>query len=94
MNLITRTGKEKMKVKEKLQLIFRDLFEDDSIELNDSMTSNDLEDWDSLMHINLIIYIEEEFKIKLTTSESFNTQSVGEFINLIVKKIVENEKSN
>jgi acyl carrier protein len=83
-----------MKVKEKLQLIFRDLFEDDSIELNDSMTSNDLEDWDSLMHINLIIYIEEEFKIKLTTSESFNTQSVGELINLIVKKIVENEKSN
>jgi acyl carrier protein len=92
--LITRNGKEKMKVKEKLQLIFRDLFEDDSIELNDSMTSNDIEDWDSLMHINLIICIEEEFKIKLTTNEAFNTKSVGEFINLIVKKIVENEKSN
>jgi len=92
--LITRNGKEKMKVKEKLQLIFRDLFEDDSIELNDSMTSNDIEDWDSLMHINLIIIIEEEFKIKLTTNEAFNTKSVGEFINLIVKKIVENEKSN
>ena len=54
-----------MDTKQKLQDIFRDVFDDDEIELFDEMTSDDVEDWDSLSHVNLILRIEKEFNEKL-----------------------------
>lgn len=74
-------------VREKLQEIFRDIFDDDSIELFDQMTAMDIEDWDSLMHITLILAIEEGFHIKFTTEEVAQTKNVGEFIELIGIKV-------
>lgn len=76
-----------MEIKEKLQEIFRDVFDDDSIELFDDMTSDDVEDWDSLSHITLINEIEKTFNIRFTTSEILNTKNVGEFIKIIEDKI-------
>ena len=74
-------------IMEKLQEIFRDVFDDDSIVLFDEMTSNDVEDWDSLSHINLITDIEAKFGISFTTEEIVETKNVGEFIRVIEGKL-------
>lgn len=76
-----------MDIKRILQEIFRRVFDDDSIILFDGMTANDIEDWDSLMHIDLIIEIEKVFSITFTTEEVLKTSNVGEFIQLIEAKI-------
>ncbi len=76
-----------MDIKKNLQDIFRRIFDDDSILLFDEMTADDIEDWDSLMHIDLIIEIEKVFSIKFTTEEVLKTSNVGEFIRLIEGKI-------
>lgn len=74
-------------VKERLQDIFRDVFDDGSIELFDEMTSEDVEDWDSLSHMTLIGEIERVFAIELTTDEILKAKNVGEFIRVIEKKV-------
>ena len=51
---------------EQLNEVFRDVFDDDTIEVNDQTTSRDIEDWDSLEHINLIAAIETQFGMKFT----------------------------
>ncbi|MDR1447813.1 MAG: acyl carrier protein [Candidatus Ancillula sp.] len=71
----------------KLQDIFRDVFDDDEIEINQDMTANDLEDWDSLMHIQLLVAAEEKFSIKFSTAEVLNLKNVGDFVALIDKKL-------
>lgn len=74
-------------ITEKLQNIFRDVFDDDSIILFDAMTSDDVEDWDSLSHINLITDIETNFGITFTTEEIVKAKNVGEFIQIIENKL-------
>lgn len=71
----------------KLQAIFRDVFDDDEIVLFDEMTSEDVEDWDSLTHINLINDIESEFNITFTTDEIVKAKNVGEFVSMIGAKL-------
>ncbi len=78
-----------MDVKVKLQEIFRDVFDDEEIVLFDEMTSADVEDWDSLSHINLILKIEKEFCIKFTVDEITRTENVGQFIRIIKEKIAD-----
>lgn len=76
-----------MNTKSKLQEIFRDIFDDEELEIFDEMNAEDLEDWDSLTHIQLIVEIEQEFGIKFTTEEVSESKNVGEFIELINSKI-------
>lgn len=58
-----------MSVKATVQEIFQDVFEDPNLEISEEMTAHDVERWDSLEHINLIIATENKFKIKFTTAE-------------------------
>lgn len=76
-----------MDTKAKLQEIFRNVFDDDEIELFDEMTSEDVEDWDSLSHVNLILKIEKEFGVKFTVDEIAQTKNVGQFISIINEKL-------
>lgn len=76
-----------MNIKERLQEIFREVFEDDEIILKEEMTADDIEDWDSLTHIQLIEEIEENFKIDFTLQEVTELKNVGEFISLVEKKL-------
>lgn len=76
-----------MNIKDKLQEIFRDVFDDDEIILFDEMTSEDVEDWDSLTHITLINDIEAQFHIRFTTEEIVGTKNVGEFVRVIEGKL-------
>ena len=70
-------------IHDKLQLIFQDIFDDSAIYLQDSTTAADIEDWDSLMQINLIVAIEEEFQIKFKLSEVEKLRNVGETIRCL-----------
>jgi acyl carrier protein len=54
--------------------------------LRDDLTAADVEGWDSLSHINLIVAVEKEFKIKLTTADIRALTTVGDFIALIARK--------
>lgn len=72
--------------KERLNKIFQDIFDDSTIQLRDDMTAKDVEAWDSLTHIDLIVAVEKDFHIRLTTSEVQKLQNVGDFIRLIAEK--------
>ena len=76
-----------MDVKETLEKIFRDVFEDEDIKLTESTTADDIEDWDSLTHIQLIEEIEQVFKVKFTLQEITGLKNVGEFITLVENKL-------
>ncbi|HHT98055.1 MAG TPA: acyl carrier protein [Clostridiales bacterium] len=76
-----------MSIKKDLEEIFRDVFEDNDLELFDKMSAKDIDDWDSLTHIQLILEIEKAFQVKFTLEEVMKTQNVGEFIDLLTIKI-------
>lgn len=78
---------------ERLSGIFRDVFDDETINIRDDMTSQDIEAWDSLMHIDLIFAIEQEFHIVFSTGEAGSSlKNVGELRALIEKKIADGRK--
>ena len=76
-----------MNVKETLTEVFQDVFDDEELELFDEMTAEDVEEWTSLTHIQLIVAVEKKFGVKFTTVEVMKLKNVGEFIALIEKKI-------
>lgn len=66
--------------------VFRDVFDDESITVTDSTTANDIEDWDSLEHINLIVAIEKRFGIKFSMREVTSMKNVGEMVDIIMER--------
>ncbi len=77
----------KEEIYEKLNEVFRDVFDDEDITVSDSTTADDIEDWDSLEHINLIAAIEQEFGMKFTMGEVVTMKNVGEMVNIIASRI-------
>ena len=63
--------------------IFEQVFDDDSIRVTPELTAKDVDGWDSLTHIRLILTIEKAFKIKFTTSEIGRLETVGDLVALI-----------
>ena len=76
-----------MDTTERLTKAFRKAFDNDTIELTANTTANDIDDWDSFTHINLIIAIELEFGIEFKQSEIQNFANVGELIQCIEGKL-------
>ncbi|MCI9270117.1 MAG: acyl carrier protein [Dorea sp.] len=72
---------------EKLNMIFRNNFDDDGIILSDATSSADIEDWDSLEQINLVVAIQDEFRVKFNIEEVNAMKNVGEMVNYILEKI-------
>ena len=70
----------------RLTTIFQDTFDDSSIALFDAMTAADLDDWDSLQHIVIVLAIEREFAIKLNPAEVGKLENVGKMVDLLVSK--------
>jgi acyl carrier protein len=70
-----------------LQAIFRDVLDNDAILLADHTTASDVEDWDSLTHIQLIVAIEKHFRLKLDSREILSWNTVGEMADALVKRL-------
>jgi len=71
----------------KLQDIFRDIFDDYNLVVNESTSSDDIEDWDSLTQISLTTAIEKEFEVKFTIQEFMELKNVGEMVVLLTSKL-------
>ena len=74
---------------EKLNEIFRDIFDDDSLVITETTTANDVEDWDSIEHINLIDAVEKEFGMKFKMQEVSGMKNVGEMVQIIAERCAE-----
>jgi acyl carrier protein len=72
---------------EKVQTVFRDVFDNDSIEITPDTRAEDIEEWDSLSHVQLIVELEKEFSVKLTSKEIFSWDNVGEMVQALETKI-------
>ncbi len=70
-----------------VQEIFRDIFDENDLVINDTTSSETIEDWDSLNHINLVSAIEKEFKIKFALGELITLKDVGAMVDLMVDKL-------
>ncbi|MBR3282294.1 MAG: acyl carrier protein [Ruminococcus sp.] len=73
-------------VQKRLNSIFCDIFDDESIKISDSTSAADIEDWDSLEHINLIAAVEEEFGMKFRMKEVSGMKNVGEMLDIICER--------
>jgi acyl carrier protein len=74
-------------IKTELTGIFRKVFDDPQVTLRDDLTAAEVEGWDSLSHITLIVSIERAFRIKLTLADIQQLSNVGALIRLIHQKV-------
>ena len=71
----------------KLLFVFKDVFDDRRIKISDETVSTDIVGWDSLMHIQLIAAVQDEFGIEFTVNDAANMKNVGEMVDLILKLV-------
>lgn len=69
--------------------IFRDIFDDEELVISDATSADDIEDWDSLEQINILVAMEKEFNIKFSVSDVGGLENVGQTIDLIERKLAE-----
>ncbi|MBT3728775.1 MAG: acyl carrier protein [Campylobacteraceae bacterium] len=70
-----------------VQDIFRDIFDENELIISDTTSSDEIEDWDSLNHINLVSAIEKEFKIKFSLGELMTLKDVRAMVDLMLEKL-------
>ena len=75
-----------MTIMDSLTDVFRSVFEDDSIVLKPEMTANDVEGWDSLSHVVLILAIENRFHVKFNQKDLMTQKNVGDLVKSIENK--------
>ncbi len=74
-------------LQERLNEIFREVFDDDDIRIAPEMTSNDIDGWDSLSHVNLIVTIEAKFNIRFSQKELLTFKNIGDLLESIRGKM-------
>lgn len=74
-------------VLKKLESTFREVFDNDEIRLTDDTTAADIEEWDSLTNIRVLIQIEQDFDISFSSSDIADIPNVGELVNLILTRL-------
>ena len=77
---------DREKVVDRLNDVFRDIFDDDDIAVTDATVAADIDGWDSLAHITLILGVEREFRIKMTAAEVGSLKNVGQMIDVIAAR--------
>jgi len=77
---------EKDEIVRRLTSVFRDVFDDETIQLSEEMTAKDIDTWDSLMHITLVVSVEKEFGVKLNAGEIGKLKNVGEMLSLLAER--------
>ena len=76
-----------MNVTEKLNEIFCEVFDDETLQIRPEMTANEVDGWDSLSHMNLIVAVENKFNIKFTQKELLTFKNIGDLLDNIASKI-------
>lgn len=74
-------------IHQQLSGIFRDIFDNPSLEISAATTAHDVEDWDSITHINLISAVEKSFKVSFNVKDVKALQNVGDFLRLIASRL-------
>ncbi|MBO4459592.1 MAG: acyl carrier protein [Clostridiales bacterium] len=74
-------------VYEKLNEVFQDVFDDEDITVTDETVASDVDGWDSLEHINLLVAVERAFGIKFTMGQTTHLKNVGEMVDVIIEKL-------
>lgn len=77
---------ERKEIFEKLTEIFRDVMDNEEIVLEENTTAEDIEEWDSLAQIQLVVAIEKEFQLKFPSIEIRSLANVGEMVDSILAK--------
>jgi acyl carrier protein len=72
---------------QKLTQVFQDVFDDDELSIYPEMTASDVDDWDSLKHITLVLAVEKAFQIRLKAAEVGALENVGQMIDLLQKRL-------
>ncbi len=75
---------ERTEIYDKLNEVFCDVFDLDEVQLTDSASADDIEEWDSLSHIQLVVTVEKTFGIKFTSHEIMKWKNVGEMVDSII----------
>jgi acyl carrier protein len=78
---------EKTGILAKLQEIYRDVLDNEDIVLTNETTADNIEEWDSLTHVQLVVAIEKDFKIKFTSKEILSWQNVGDLVDCVANKL-------
>ena len=73
-------------VYERLNEVFQDVFDDETITVQDNTRADDIEDWDSLEHINLVVAVEKCFGMKFTMGEVTGMKNVGAMVDIILER--------
>ena len=73
---------------DKLTAIFRDVFDDDKLVLTPELTAEDVDEWDSLNHIRLVVSVERAFAVTFSAAQVGGLKNVGEFAELILTKLL------
>ena len=79
---------ERQVIFEKLNEIFMDVLDLDECKLTEATSANDIEEWDSLSHIQLIVAVERAFNIHFSSAESKKKKNVGQMVDSIISKLV------
>lgn len=75
-------------IRTRLNRVFCEVFDDDEIAIFDEMTADDIDEWDSLMHITLVVACEKEFGVRLNASEVGKLDNVGAMLTLLEERSV------
>jgi acyl carrier protein len=78
---------ERNDIMSRVQEVFRDELELDDLVLTDETTADDVEEWDSLSHVQLVVALEKAFNIKFTSREILSWDNVGDLVDCIGKKL-------
>ncbi len=70
---------------ERLNKVFREILDDDTIELTDETVADDVDGWDSFEHINLVVGVEDEFNMKIPMGKVVTMKNVGEMVDIILE---------
>lgn len=75
---------QRIKIMQRLNRVFQEVFDDENLQINEKTNAKDIEEWDSVEHISLVIAIEKEFTIRMNAAEVGKLQNVGGIIDLLI----------
>ena len=74
---------------ETMKEIFREIFDDEALEITDETSANDIEDWDSFEQINLLVAIEDNFGLEVSLKQANSMENVGQMIDYVYERLAE-----